>query len=224
MNEEKQTEIPLPPGGGVALSGKIVPAPAPLLFRTLAFCADGVLVFLATMLALKLFLPIVCPTGFAVCMDYWTQISAAYEAAAADAARGVVATERLNELVAAASQDETLASFFETVNTISFLLAVLYFVLTEQFMRGQTLGKKIFGLRTVTAGTEEPPRFLQTLSRAFWKAISVVPVGIILTLLAIVNAHVIVFARRHRGWHDKLARTEVVDTKRKVLIVVGPKK
>lgn len=202
---------PFPPNA----DGKSVPAPAPLLYRTLAFCADSLLVFLGTMLALKILLPILCPNGLVVCLDYWTQISAEYANAMDAAARGVVATDKLNSLVESAAQDETLASFFEAVNSISFLLAALYFALTEQFMRGQTLGKKIFGLRTVLAGTEIPPNLLQSISRAFWKAISLVPVGWILTILALVNAHVVVFARRHRGWHDKLARTEVVDTKRK---------
>lgn len=215
-DENLQQTPPFPPGASASADGNAaVPAPAPLLYRTLAFCADGLLVFLGTMLALKFLLPIFCPNGLRTCFDYWTQISAAYDEAMAAAARGIVSADRLNALLEAAAQDETLVSFFETVNAISFLLAALYFALTEQFMRGQTLGKKIFGMRTVVAGTEIPPNLLQSISRAFWKAISLVPVGWILTLLALVNAHVIVFARRHRGWHDKLARTEVVDARRK---------
>lgn len=187
-----------------------------MLFRTLAFLADGVLVLLATAIALKFLLPVFSPDGFAAFSDFMNQASSAYDSAlnAAASGRGVPSAGHFGALVESASRNEDLAAFFETGYVISFIAAALYFVLTEHFMRGQTLGKKIFGVRTVIFGSARPPLFMQTLSRSFWKAASIVPAGLILTLIVVANAHVIAFARRHRGWHDKLARTEVVDARR----------
>lgn len=188
--------------------------PAPLIFRTLAFFADSVLVLVAALFVLKIYLPIFCPDGFSTFVDYVEKFSVAYNETLASAAAGTVSSARLDAVSAAAAQDVTLFSFFETINAVSLVVAVLYFVLTEYFGRGQTLGKKIFGLRTVAAGTRDvAPTFFQTFSRALWKAISLVPAGVILLLLAIINAHVVFFSRRHRGWHDKLSRTEVIDTR-----------
>lgn len=190
-----------------------LPPPAPLVPRTLAFLADSVLVLLASALALKFLLPVFCPNGLSVFLDYARKISATYQDALDAAARGnAVSADAMNALAEQAAQNaDLMIAFSETISTVSFVVGALYFILTEHFMRGRTLGKKIFSLRTVVAGTTHPPLFLQTLSRAFWKTISIVPAGMILTLLAVVNAHVVVFAGRHRGWHDRLARTEVVD-------------
>lgn len=194
---------------------KNLPPPAPLSFRTLAFLADSVLVLFATALLLKLALPAFCPEGVSALAEFSRQLTDAYARAAEAAAAGrVVSADAVTALAEGAAQDEALISLFETAYVISFAASLAYFVCTEQFLRGQTLGKKIFGLRTVFFGTTLPPPFLLTLSRSFWKAISIVPSGWLLTLLAIVNAHVVVFAKRHRGWHDKLARTEVVDARR----------
>jgi len=197
-----------------AFPQKIEPktVPASVVFRTLAFLADSVLAFIVTLFVLKISLPIFSPEGVDAVFDYSKKFFDAYTETINDAARGVVSSAKLDAISAAATQDATLNSFFTTINTISLIVTTLYFLLSEQFMRGQTLGKKIFGLRTVIAGTEdEPPTFFQTLSRSFWKAITIVPAGIILIVLTIINAHVVVFAKRHRGWHDKISRTEVID-------------
>lgn len=214
MDSERKPPLPFPRKILIAIDEKNLPPPAPVLFRTLAFVADGLLVSLATMLALKFLLPVFSPDGFGAFADYFTQLRAAYENALAAAASGrLVPADAVGAIVERASNDATLLSFFETAYAISFAVAALYFLLTEQFLRGQTLGKKIFGLRTVVFGSARPPFFLQTLSRAFWKAATLVPAGLILTILVIVNAHVVVFARRHRGWHDRLTRTEVIDAR-----------
>lgn len=215
MSAEHENPPPLPRKIFIAIDEKNAPPPAPMLFRTLAFVADSVIVSLASALALKFLLPIFSPDGFRVFSDYFMQFDAAYERTLSAAASGrFVSADALSSVVEKASEDATLLSFFETAYAISFIAAALYFVLSEYFLRGQTLGKKIFGLRTVIFGTARAPFFLQTLSRAFWKAATIVPAGLLLTLLVIVNAHVIVFAKRHRGWHDKLARTEVIDARK----------
>lgn len=214
MSDENDTP-PIPEKTSGVPAETALPPSAPMFFRTLAFIADGVLVLLAIALALKLLLPVFCPAGLAAFSGYLEKFSAAYENLFAAAAAGrIVSPDALNAVVEAAAQDEDFVSFFESAYGISFCVALLYFALTEYFLHGQTPGKKMFGLRTVIFGTERPPFFLQALSRAFWKAASIVPAGLILSILVIVNAHVVVFARRHRGWHDKLARTEVVDERR----------
>lgn len=203
---------PIPKKVIFVVDEKNLPPPAPMLFRSLAFGADSVLVLFLSAIAVKLFLPLFCPNGFFVFTEYYRELSFAYETTLLAAANGnAVDSVALDSVLTRIAQDETLLSFFDTTYTVSFLTAALYFILTEFFMRGQTLGKKIFGLRTVIYGTPFPPLFLQILSRAFWKAFTVVPAGILLTLLAVINANVVAFSRRHRGWHDKLARTDVID-------------
>ncbi|MBQ8445436.1 MAG: RDD family protein [Opitutales bacterium] len=203
---------PLPKKVIFIIDEKNLPPSAPMLFRSLAFLADSVLVLFLSAIAVKLLLPIFCPNGFFVFTEYYRELSIAYETAAVATANGTaVDSVALDSVFSRIAQDETLLSFFDTLYTVSFLTAALYFILTEFFMRGQTLGKKIFGLRTVIYGTLFPPLFLQILSRAFWKAFTVVPAAILLTAIAVVNAIVVVFSRRHRGWHDKVARTDVVD-------------
>lgn len=203
---------PIPKKVIFVVDEKNLPPSAPMFFRSLAFLADSVLVLFLSAIAVKLFLPFFCPNGFFVFTEYYRELNSAYEATLLAAANGnSVDSSALDSVLRRIAQDETLISFFDTTYTVSFLTAVLYFILTEFFMRGQTLGKKIFGLRTVIYGTPFPPLFLQILSRAFWKAFTVVPVGILLALLAVINATIVALSRRHRGWHDKLARTEVID-------------
>lgn len=202
------TDCPLP------IQQKIEPTtvPASVIFRTLAFLADGVVTFILALFVLKISLPFTCPDGVETMLNYSEKFYEAYAETLNDAARGVVSSAKLDAISAAAVKDATLNSFFTIINTTSLIVATLYFLLSEQIMHGRTLGKKIFGLRTVVTGTEDcPPAFFQTLSRSFWKAISLVPAGIILIVLAIINAHIVVFAKRHRGWHDKLSQTEVID-------------
>lgn len=201
----------------ITVAEKDLPPPAPLRFRAFAFLADGILATVGSAIAVKFLLPVFSPDGFSVFAEYYHETREIYEAALTTAAANgnadPAATEALNAISERALRDEKLASFFEVAYTISFLTAALYFVLSEFFLRGQTLGKKIFGLRTVIFGTPLPPLFLQILSRSFWKAILLVPAGILLMLLGIANATVTLFSRRHRGWHDKLARTEVIDAR-----------
>lgn len=191
---------------------KNLPPPAPMGFRVAAFVADSVLIFFLSAISVKFLLPVFCPEGIFVFSEYYQEIQKTYETSLLSAVNGNTAsTALLDEVLVRAANNETLVEFFEIIYTISFLSAAIYFVLTEFFMRGQTLGKRIFGLRTVIFGTPFPPLFLQILSRALWKAFTVVPSGMLLVILAIVNANIVAFSRRHRGWHDKLARTEVID-------------
>ena len=205
------TPPPIPEKLIFVVAEKDLPPTAPLRFRIFAFLADGILALILSALAVKFLLPVFCPNGFPVFAEYYREFQTGYEAALVSATGGNIDRSALEAVSARALQDPTLYSFFETVYTISFITTALYFVLTEYFLRGQTIGKKIFGLRTVVFGTPFPPLFLQILSRSFWKAFTLVPVGIWLALLGTLNAGVVVFSRRHRGWHDKLAKTEVID-------------
>lgn len=195
----------------------MLPRPAPLVSRILAFFADSLLILLGTALLMKVLLPIFAGNGLAVFFDTANQISAEYEAALSLQASGGNADVPANTAAAIienASQNEALISLFNTAYVIAFSAAVLYFTLTEYFLRGQTLGKRIFGLRTVLFGTSNiTPFFLQTLSRAFWKAATIFSAGILLTLILVINVFVMLFSKRHRGWHDKLTRTEVIDAR-----------
>lgn len=191
----------------------LLPRPAPLIPRILAFLADTLLIMLGSALLLKILLPVFSGNGLSVFFDTVNQLSAVY-AEEATSGNAEVASNAATAIIEKAAQNESLVDLFETAYLIAFIFAVLYFTLTEHFLRGQTLGKRIFGLRTVLFGTSKiPPMFLQTLSRAFWKAATIFFTGILLSLILTINGFVVLFSKRHRGWHDKLARTEVIDAR-----------
>lgn len=213
MSSREENRSAFPPNSVAAIPEKNLPKPASLLARGAEFVADSILVSLATGVLLKILLPTFFANECAIFLDYAEQILSLFDASIQAAAQGKnvdVFSAEISALAEEASQDESMFDLFGAIFGISFGAALLYFLLTEHFLRGKTLGKKIFGIRTVTFGTTLPPFFVQTLSRSFWKALTLVPAGLLILIAVVINAHVVVFARRHRGWHDKLSRTEVI--------------
>jgi uncharacterized RDD family membrane protein YckC len=76
---------------------------------------------------------------------------------------------------------------------------------------GRTLGKRIFGLRTIDMGTGDGPGFLPAMLRSAWKAAFLCLPNPLFSLLGIINAHVPLFRKDRRAWHDLWTRTQVVE-------------
>jgi uncharacterized RDD family membrane protein YckC len=76
---------------------------------------------------------------------------------------------------------------------------------------GRTLGKRIFGLRTIDIGTGDGPGFLPAMLRSAWKAAFLCLPNPLFSLLGIINAHVPLFRKDRRAWHDLWTRTQVVE-------------
>ncbi|MEM4658574.1 MAG: RDD family protein [Candidatus Methanosuratincola sp.] len=84
------------------------------------------------------------------------------------------------------------------------ILYVLYFWILTAF-GGQTLGKRVFGIRVVTDSGEEPG-----LGRSFLRVIGYFVSSAVFYLGFIWS----IFDSRSQGWHDKIARTYVVRDQR----------
>lgn len=84
------------------------------------------------------------------------------------------------------------------------ILYVLYFWILTAF-GGQTLGKRVLGIRVVTDSGEEP-----RLGRSFLRVIGYFVSSAVLYMGFIWS----IFDSRSQGWHDKIARTYVVRDQR----------
>lgn len=205
---------PLPPEILRRISDTKLPPPAPLFPRALAFFADALLAALLASLAIHLLVPVVVPEAFPIFSETMQALWNDYRTATEEAARGN--TEFATAFFRSIPQRVQSEAVRETMSFITItatLVTLAYFVIAERITRGSSLGKKIFRLRVVSTLTGEPPRLIQTISRSLWRACSVAPVGILITIIVTINAHIPFFSYRRRAWHDKLAHTEVVDDK-----------
>lgn len=98
---------------------------------------------------------------------------------------------------------------------VCFLVLLLGLALQEIVASGQTIGKRIFNLRTVDFYTQQSPGTIPCLLRSGWKAAFFALVNPITLVLGIINFHVPLFRRDRRAWHDMLTRTYVVDDRKK---------
>jgi uncharacterized RDD family membrane protein YckC len=89
---------------------------------------------------------------------------------------------------------------------VGLIAALLYFIVPEG-RSGRTLGKRVAGLRVVDASSGDPIGYGRALVRAFGRYPSAMVFG--LGYLAMVND------AKKQCWHDKLAKTVVVSTRRK---------
>jgi uncharacterized RDD family membrane protein YckC len=83
----------------------------------------------------------------------------------------------------------------------------LYFSLSDLFMRGSTLGKKIFKLQVICLKTLTPPGGTTILLRNCLKTLSIT---IIFPILLIINLIYPIFNRRRQAGHDAIAKTIVI--------------
>lgn len=208
------TPPPLPPEVIRQIADSNLPPSAPLLPRALAFAADGILAGLLACLAVHLLIPVFVPDTYPVFAETMQTIWHDYRAASEAAARGntQLATAFLESLPEKAGSN-AVQGVMSFITLTTMLTTFAYFIISERLTHGASLGKRIFRLRVVSSLTGEPPRLLQTISRSLWRACTVAPVGILITIVVIINAHVPFFSYRRRAWHDRLAHTEVIDNK-----------
>lgn len=204
--------LPVPAAFSAAPTPK---KPAPLILRALAFLADALLVLFATFVALKFLIPQFWGTELKSIAEDGETLWNAYVNAIASGANPN-SLGNLQPLAQKFGENPALGTLLEACETISLAVAFSYFLLTEYFGKGASLGKKIFRLRTISQLSGTPPCFLQCFSRSIWRACTIAPPGIIIGLIALINAHVPFFSSRRHGWHDRLSRTEVIDDKENV--------
>lgn len=106
---------------------------------------------------------------------------------------------------------QAYATWLGHLGTVSFCLVGGALTAQEWLGQGRTLGKRIFHLRSLDVATGEAPGFLPALLRSAWKAAFLCLPNPLFTLLGIVNAHVPLFRKDRRAWHDLWTRTQVVE-------------
>ncbi len=108
---------------------------------------------------------------------------------------------------------DAVSTWYTHQGEVSFFVMLLALFLQEALWSGQTIGKKIFNLRTVDFYTQEPPRFLSCALRSAWKSSFIALYNPFTAVLGIINFHVPLFRKDRRSWHDMFTRTYVVDSK-----------
>jgi uncharacterized RDD family membrane protein YckC len=106
---------------------------------------------------------------------------------------------------------QAYATWLGYLGTVSFCLVGAALSAQEWLGQGRTLGKRIFHLRSIDVTTGEAPGFLPALLRSAWKTAFLCLPNPLFTLLGIVNAHVPLFRKDRRAWHDLWTRTQVVE-------------
>ena len=88
---------------------------------------------------------------------------------------------------------------FLGLTLLAFVIYALYYSL--QTARGATVGKRVFGLRVVTAEGQVP---------GFGRALLRHTIGYLISSIFLLGFIWIAFDPQHQGWHDKIAGTYVV--------------
>ena len=167
--------------------------PASFWVRMIAFGMDYVLIMAATyMIMVQLVYPFFHP-GF---------LEAYKEFVLSQQAAGVVSfQEQMQQVV-----DFQLAHD-RAINDAGFIYAVLvwiYFAMSELFLSGTTLGKKVFKLSLIDLKTLNRPEGKTILLRNCLKSLSV-----IMPLLFVVNLAFAIFNRFRLSGHDMVSKTMV---------------
>ena len=108
---------------------------------------------------------------------------------------------------------DAVSTWYTHQGEVCFFVMMVALMLQEAFWSGQTIGKKIFNLRTVDFYTQAPPRIMSCVLRSAWKSSFIALANPFTALLGIINFHVPLFRKDRRAWHDMFTRTYVVDGK-----------
>lgn len=169
-----------------------LPSVAKLWQRTLAFGLDFFLMFnLSLVLLLVYLLPQAYPGKMAELQHTVRQ--------------ALDAKHSLNDMVSALSQDQLEMIYY--CQNINLLVYWLYFMLSDAFLEGSSLGKRVFRLKIVKLKTYEELNFWDICLRGALKAMSLVwffPFLMVNYALAFLN-------KPRLAGHDYLARSVVIE-------------
>jgi uncharacterized RDD family membrane protein YckC len=174
----------------IKLQEKLALEPAPILIRILAFGLDFLLLSAVTTLLFgKWLLPMYYSSE-------WTNF--------------------INQMIDymnnsdmksfGALSDEKLRPMLVFIQAVSLILWGAYFTLSDIFMLGSSLGKRVFSLQVIQADVNELPSAYTSVLRGLFKSIFIL--AYIPILLA--DALFMFFNPEKRAGHDWLCRTRVV--------------
>lgn len=167
--------------------------------RFLAFLMDVSLVgLLAAFLLVKILLPREQPVGLEAFMTAYRTYESQVETA--------LATGEKTPPPPKLDDNEAIRELAEYTQQTLLLMFFLYFGACEWLMRGSSLGKRTFGLRSVMLGSAFPPTPLQAILRGALKAFALIGLPPISWLIFLT----VPLISGRRGVHDLLTRTVVV--------------
>ena len=109
---------------------------------------------------------------------------------------------------------EAMSVWVNFQGMVTFFTLMLALTFQEWLMKGQTIGKMIFNLRTIDIGTRQTPAFFGCLLRSAWKASFFALPNAIFMVIGIINFHVPLFRRDRRAWHDLWTRSQVIESRK----------
>ncbi len=202
--------LPAPPSTATELQ---LPHPAPLFWRITAYLIDWSIATVAVLLLLRWTIPSEHPTALA---DFQTWISETYHGYMAlfSASHSPPSSATIQAFAEKAAQmPQTVQDLLAYVAMVQTLFFWAFFTLSEYFTDGASLGKRICNLRVASVSGFGRPGFFDTFFRSGWKAVFFCSSSLPLLLIGAIDAHVPLFNKRRRSWHDMISRTEVVDAR-----------
>ena len=169
-----------------------------MVLRIMAFIMD---VSLVTLFTLFILVRVLLPEQYSDAIIAFNQAVEVYSAQVEQAAQEDKASPAPPEI----SKDERIVEMFAYSQGLMILTLWLYFAASEIFLGSSTLGKKTFGLITLsTLKNESKPRLSQNIVRSGLKSISIYSHPVFL-----INYIVAFFTKDNRAIHDLLCRTKV---------------
>jgi len=219
---DNQDSSPTSPDDGSALGplGLVTPgadaaklpfelAPAPLLWRALAYGLDWLLAALALYAFLLWFVPEFYPAEWTSLRNWTQELADGYRRFAAG---GADASERLRELSDKVRRPPEAASELLAIGGLIYLFFFwFYFFATEFFTKGASFGKRICNLRVASTDTLLEPRALDSAMRAAWKSLFYCSGQPLFLLVGLADVCAALFNLPRLTWHDMLTRTVVLD-------------
>ena len=208
-------ETPLAPSRALD-EGRVCPPPAPLLWRTLAFLADAVLLSATSFVLLYYLLPYFKASETSALIAWFEKTGDMAVAMWKASASGDVKTAETLAEQMRSTQSAPPTSAQEALSFIASWTFVIHWVgfsLMEIFSGGASIGKKMFNLKVVRFPHAEKPTVFDSVARSCWKTMAVVGGSPIAWIFAIVDAHWPLFNPLKRSLHDILSRTLVLDAR-----------
>ncbi|MDR1817447.1 MAG: RDD family protein [Puniceicoccales bacterium] len=228
-NKQPETETPPPPDtddnpairfgrfieSAEEQVAKVAPemAPAPFVWRALAYLFDWFLGLLLFVALLCWFIPEFYPSEWTSLRNWFNDWMRDYMRLVQTPAASLSdALARNRDVVAKAARMPEPARELRDIVAIAQLFYFWgYFSVVEYFTKGASFGKRIFNLRVASTNDFRAPGPLDSVMRSAWKALFFCSSNPLFLLVGIVDAHVPLFNKLRLSWHDRLTHTIVLD-------------
>jgi uncharacterized RDD family membrane protein YckC len=198
------------------VEGDVAPTPAvaPFFWRVLAYLLDWLLGSIALLAVMKWLVLPNYGEALAALEDWFSQFWRDYVQMLRHPSGGLSASmEQANALGRRAAEGipEIANEMLAQLGWMQTFFFWAYFFVCEYFTQGRSLGKKIFHLRVASGTQLGAPGFFDSLLRCAWKSFFFCSANPVMLLIGVIDAHIPLFNRTRRSWHDMFSRTIVVD-------------